>query len=141
MSKNQKNEVTVLAPATVANVVCGFDVLGFALEGLYDKMLIRLTNKKGVTIINKDAYNLPTQPSKNVIGAALLALLKEVPENVGFIVESTKIIKPGSGIGSSAASAAGAVVGANYLLGNRFNNSQMVDFAMCGEEVASGSKR
>lgn len=140
MSKNNKNEVTVLAPATVANVVCGFDVLGFALDGLYDKMLIRLTNKKGVTIINKDNYNLPTQASKNVIGAALLAMLKEVPENVGFIVESTKIIKPGSGIGSSAASAAGAVVGANHLLGNRFNNRQMVDFAMCGEEVASGSK-
>src|ERR1019366_6039200 len=141
-SKNNKsiNEITVLAPATVANVVCGFDILGFALDGLFDKMLIRKTSKKGVTIINKDNYNLPTQPDKNVIGAALLALLKEVPEDIGFIIESTKIIKPGSGIGSSAASAAGAVVGANHLLNNRFSKEQLVEFALCGEAVASGSK-
>ncbi len=140
MSALNKNEITVFAPATVANVVCGFDILGFALDGLFDKMLIRKTNKKGVTIINKDDYNLPTQPDKNVIGAALLALLEAVPENIGFIVESTKIIKPGSGIGSSAASAAGAVVGANHLLNNRFSNQELVEFALCGEAVASGSK-
>lgn len=140
MSVSKKNEITVLSPATVANVVCGFDILGFALDGLFDKMLIRRTNKKGVTIINKDDYNLPTQPNKNVIGAALLALLEAVPEDIGFIVESTKIIKPGSGIGSSAASAAGAVVGANYLLNNRFSKEEMVEFALCGEAVASGSK-
>lgn len=140
MSANQKNEITVLAPATVANVVCGFDILGFALDGIFDKMLIRKTSEKGVTIINKDDYNLPTAPAKNVIGAALLALLEAVPENIGFEVESTKIIKPGSGIGSSAASAAGAVVGANALLGNRFSKEELVGFALCGEEVASGSK-
>jgi homoserine kinase len=140
MSALNKNEITVFAPATVANVVCGFDILGFALDGLFDKMLIRKTNKKGVTIINKDDYNLPTQPDKNVIGAALLALLEAVPENIGFIVESTKIIKPGSGIGSSAASAAGAVVGANHLLNNRFSNQELVEFALCGEAVASGAK-
>ncbi len=138
--KNKKNEVTVLAPGTVANMVCGFDVLGFALEGPYDKMLIRLTSKKGVTIINKDEYNLPTQPKKNVIGVALLTMLEQVKEDIGFEVESTKIIKPGSGIGSSAASAAGAVVGANYLLNNRFSNEELIKFALCGEEVASGSK-
>jgi homoserine kinase len=95
-------EITVLAPATVANVVCGFDILGFALNDPFDKLTIKLTSKKGVTIINKDKYNLPTEPSKNVIGAALLAMLKEIPEELGFIVESTKCIKPGSGIGSSA---------------------------------------
>jgi len=138
--KNKLNEVTVLAPATVANMVCGFDVLGFALEGPYDKMVIRTTAKKGVTIINKDEYDLPTQPKKNVIGVALLAMLEQVKEDIGFEVESTKIIKPGSGIGSSAASAAGAVVGANHLLNNRFSKEELIDFALCGEEVASGSK-
>jgi homoserine kinase len=138
--KNKKNEVTVFAPGTVANMVCGFDVLGFALEGPYDKLLIRLTSKKGVTIINKDGYNLPTQPKKNVIGVALLSMMEQVKEEIGFEVESTKIIKPGSGIGSSAASAAGAVVGANYLLNNRFSNEELIEFALCGEEVASGSK-
>lgn len=132
--------ITILSPATVANVVCGFDVLGFALDGPFDKMLIRKIVGKGVTIINKDDYNLPTEPTKNVIGMAVLALLDEVPEDIGFIVESTKIIKPGSGIGSSGASAAGAVVGANHLLNNRFSKEELVRFAMCGEEVASGSK-
>jgi len=138
--KNKLNEVTVFAPATVANMVCGFDVLGFALEGPYDKMVIRTTAKKGVTIINKDEYDLPTQPKKNVIGVALLSMLEQVKEDIGFEVESTKIIKPGSGIGSSAASAAGAVVGANHLLNNRFSKEELIDFALCGEEVASGSK-
>ncbi len=133
-------EIKVLSPATVANVVCGFDVLGFALDGPFDKMLIRKIAGKGLTIINKDDYNLPTDPTKNVIGMALLALLDAVSEDIGFVVESTKIIKPGSGIGSSAASAAGVVVGANHLLNNRFSNEELVGFAMCGEEVASGSK-
>lgn len=140
MSQISMNEITVLSPATVANVVCGFDILGFAMDGPFDKMLIRKTSKKGVTIINKDDYNLPTEPAKNVIGMALLALLDEIPEDIGFVVESTKIIKPGSGIGSSAASAAGVVVGANHLLNNRFSKEDLVRFAMCGEEVASGSK-
>src|SRR5688572_14766301 len=119
-ANNELNTVTVHAPATVANMVCGFDVLGFALEKPYDTMVISKTRKKEVIIINKDEYDLPTRPEKNVIGAALLAMLQKVEENIGFRVESTKIIKPGSGIGSSAASAAGAVVGANALLGNRF---------------------
>ena len=132
------NEVTVLSPATVANVVCGFDILGFALNGPFDKMVIRKTTTRGVTIINKDNYNLPTEPEKNVIGAALLALLKNVPGETGFEVESTKIIMPGSGIGSSAASAAGSVVGANHLLDSYFSNEDLVRFAMFGEAVASG---
>lgn len=134
------NEVKVFSPATVANLVCGFDVLGFALESPGDKLLLRKVKKRGVVIINKDDYGLPTDPNKNVIGKALLALLEAINNEVGFEVESTKLIKPGSGIGSSAASAAGAVVAANHLLNNRFSNEQLVEFAMCGEEVASGSK-
>ncbi|QDA60176.1 homoserine kinase [Hymenobacter jejuensis] len=132
------NSVTVLAPATVANVVCGFDVLGFALGAPYDTMTLRLTSQPGVVIINKDDYNLPTEPRRNVAGAALLALLRAVSEPIGFEVEIAKAIKPGSGIGSSAASAAGAVVGANALLDNRFTQAELVEFATYGEEVASG---
>ncbi|MCW3124946.1 MAG: homoserine kinase [Bacteroidetes bacterium] len=134
-------EVTVYAPATVANVVCGFDILGFALSEPNDKMVVRVSDKKGVTIINKDKYNLPTDPAKNVAGVALLALLDALNGEVaGFEIESTKVIKPGSGIGSSAASAAAVVVAANQLLDNRFTNEELVAFAMCGEEVASGAK-
>jgi homoserine kinase len=133
-------EITVYAPATVANVVCGFDILGFALSEPGDKMLIRISERKGITIINRDAFNLPLDPLQNVAGVALQALLDALDGEVaGFEIESTKAIKPGSGIGSSAASAAAAVVGANHLLNNRFTREQLVSFAMCGEAVASGA--
>jgi len=133
-------QVKVHAPATVANMVCGFDILGFALEAPYDEMVLRLIDEPIIRIINKDDYNLPTNPPDNVAGAALIALMEEQGGTVGFEVEIKKNIKPGSGIGSSAASAAGAVVGANYLLGNRFSSDDLVRFAMCGEKVASGVK-
>ena len=104
-------EISVLAPATVSNVVCGFDCLGFALEAPCDEMTVRLIDEKTVRIINHDQYNLPTEAEKNVAGVALLAMLDAIEEHLGFEVEITKHIKPGSGIGSSAASAVGAVVG------------------------------
>ncbi|MCX6199694.1 MAG: homoserine kinase [Bacteroidetes bacterium] len=134
------NEVTVSSPATVSNVVCAFDVLGFAIAEPCDTFTLRKASSKGVSIINQDNFNLPTEPEKNVAGVALLALLKEVKEEIGFEIISNKIIKPGSGIGSSAASAAGVVVAANHLLDNRFSKEQLVEFAMCGEVVASGSR-
>jgi homoserine kinase len=134
-------EVTVYAPATVANVVCGFDVLGFALGEPSDKMVVRISDRIGVTIINKDAFDLPTGATKNVAGVALLSMLDALKgEVVGFEIESTKSIKPGSGIGSSAASAAAAVVGANELLNKRFTKAELVAFAMNGEAVASGAR-
>lgn len=133
-------QVKVHAPATVANMVCGFDILGFALEAPYDEMVLRLIDEPIIRIINRDSYNLPTNPPDNVAGAALIALMEELDGTVGFEVEIKKNIKPGSGIGSSAASAAGAVVGANYLLGNRFSSDDLVRFAMFGEKVASGVK-
>lgn len=132
--------VAVHAPATVANMVCGFDVLGFAVKEPYDEMYIRFTDKPGITIINLDAYNLPTEPELNVAGAALLAMLEEIPESIGFELSICKHIKPGSGVGSSAASSAGAVVAANRLLNDRFSKEDLVRFAMNGEKVASGVK-
>ncbi len=133
-------EVTVYAPATVANIVCGFDVLGMALEQPADKLVMRRIPEAEVRIVNRDDFNLPTEPGKNVFGGALLAMMREAGIEGGFEIESTKHIKPGSGIGSSAASAAGAVVGANALLDNLFHNEQLVHFATYGEEVASGAR-
>ncbi|MEX6686756.1 homoserine kinase [Danxiaibacter flavus] len=126
--------------ATVANVVCGFDILGFALNEPCDELAVYLSDEPGVHIINNDDYDLPTEAEKNVSGAALLALLDETPDVKGLTLVSKKIIKPGSGIGSSAASAAGAVVAANHLLDNRFSKDDLVRFAMFGEKVASGVK-
>jgi homoserine kinase len=133
-------QIIVHAPATVANMVCGFDVLGFAVNEPYDIMKIRFTDIPGITIINEDNYNLPTDPAKNVAGAALLAMLEEIPEELGLELSIKKQIKPGSGVGSSAASAAGAVFAANQLLGNRFSKEDLVRFAMNGEKLASGVK-
>jgi homoserine kinase len=132
--------VSIHSPATVANMVCGFDVLGFAVNEPYDEMHIRFTDAVGVTIINEDEYNLPTIPEENVAGAALLAMLEEMNEPMGFELRICKHIKPGSGVGSSAASAAGAVVAANRLLNDRFSKEDLVRFAMNGEKVASGVK-
>ena len=133
--------VTVQSPATVANMVCGFDVLGFAVEAPYDIMRIQFSNQPGITIINEDDFQLPVEPEKNVAGAALLALLAEVPIlDIGMEIRIRKQIKPGSGVGSSAASAAGAAVAANYLLNEPFSKSDLVRFAMNGEKLASGVK-
>jgi homoserine kinase len=164
--------IKIKAPATVANMVCGFDILGFAVNNPYDEMEMRLIQRSvgqaAITIINIDDYNLPTNPEKNVAGAALIALIEEYTANsiiekslseeyeitsdsaakndlidfsiIGFEVKINKLIKPGSGVGSSAASSAGAVVGANYLLGNPFSKDDLVRFAMNGEKVASGVK-
>lgn len=133
-------EITVLAPATVANVVCGFDCLGFCLQEPNDLMTLRLIDDKTIRIKHLDDYNLPSEIEKNVVGQALLAVLEKIAEPLGFEVEITKGIMPGSGIGSSAASAAGAVVAANKLLGGRFSPNELVKLAMHGEMVASGAK-
>jgi len=133
-------KIVVHSPATVANMVCGFDILGFAVNDPYDIMSISFSDNAGITIINEDEYHLPTDPEKNVAGAALLALMEEAPEVKGFELRIKKQIKPGSGVGSSAASSAGAVVAANALLNNKFSKEDLVRFAMNGEKVASGVK-
>ncbi|HEX4850163.1 MAG TPA: homoserine kinase, partial [Puia sp.] len=133
-------KITIHAPATVANLVCGFDVLGMCLREPYDVMEVSLIDKKEIIVQSKDGYSLPADPSQNTAGAPLLAMIEELKDEVGFEVIIRKQIKPGSGIGSSAASAAGAVVAANHLLGNIFSREDLVRFAMHGEKVASGVK-
>jgi homoserine kinase len=132
--------IRIGAPATIANLVCGFDILGLALEEPMDVMELERTDTPGLEIRHTDAYDLPLAPDQNVAGAALLALLDELPQPPGLRLTITKHIKPGSGLGSSAASAAGAVVAANRLLGKPFSDNDLVRFAMNGEKVASGVK-
>jgi len=128
------------APGTVANLVCGFDILGLCLDSPADKMEIRLTDTAEIVIKSADGYPLPEDPALNTAGAPLLEMLADLQRQVGFEILIHKRIKPGSGIGSSAASAAGAVVAANYLLGNPFDKVQLLQYAMAGEKVASGVK-
>jgi homoserine kinase len=102
-------------------------------------MIIRRAAEKGVKITKIIGQDLPLEAEKNVAGVAVLALLKKLNPNVGFEIEIYKNIKPGSGIGSSAASSAGAVFGVNKLLGEPFSIQELVPFAMEGEKLASGT--
>jgi len=133
-------KVKIIAPATVANLVCGFDVLGMALNDPQDEMILSLSDEPGIRIQHTDNYNLSELPAENVAGASLLALMEEYKKPVGFDLIIHKFIKPGSGLGSSAASSAGAVVAANHLLNNFFSKEDLVRFAMNGEKLASGVK-
>ena len=131
-------EIKVFCPATIANLSCGFDVLGVALDAVGDEMIVRKTDKKGIRITKILGQELPLETDKNVAGVAALALLEKSGATSGFEIEIHKKIKPGSGIGSSAASSAGAVWGINTLLGNPFSPPELVEFAMQGEKLASG---
>jgi homoserine kinase len=133
------NEVRIFSPATVANVSCGFDVLGFCLDGIGDGMVVRTTAEKGIRITKIEGYNLPTETHLNVAGVSAQALIDDAKPDFGFEIEIYKRIKPGSGIGSSSASAAGSVVAINELLGRPYNKTQLTYFAMMGEAMASKS--
>jgi homoserine kinase len=132
------NELKIFSPATIANISCGFDVLGLALDTIGDEMTIRKVSQKGVRITKISGQKLPLDVEKNVAGVAALALLTETKSKFGFDIEIVKQIKPGSGIGSSAASAAGAVWAINELLGQPLSTTDLIRFAMEGERLATG---
>lgn len=134
------NKIKLFCPATVANICCGFDVLGLCLSTIGDEMIIHKSSKKGIRITKITGADLPFEPKKNVAGVAALALIKDLDIDFGFDIEIHKKIKAGSGIGSSAASAAGAVFGINELLGQPYSRKELVEFAMKGEALASGSE-
>ena len=133
-------QIKINAPATVANLVCGFDILGMALNDPQDIMELTLLEEPVIKINHTDGYGLSEITEQNVAGVALRALMEAYSTQIGFDVTIHKTIMPGSGLGSSAASSAGAVVAANKLLDNYFTNEQLVQFAMNGEKLASGVK-
>lgn len=134
------NEIKIFCPATIANLNCGFDILGLCLETIGDEMVIRKSLNKGIKITKIVGADLPLETEKNVAGVAALAIIEKLDLDFGFEIEIYKNIKAGSGIGSSSASAAGAVYGINELLGKQFSKVELVNFAMKGEVVASGSE-
>jgi homoserine kinase len=134
------DSIKIFSPATVANVGCGFDVLGLCLDKVGDQMVIRKTQRKGIFITKIEGFELPYAVHENVAGVSALAMYNELNVDFGFEIEIYKQIKPGSGIGSSAASAAGSVFGMNYLLDNAFDKIDLIKFAMNGEAVASKSE-
>tara|TARA_Y100000746_G_scaffold198350_1_gene181535 strand:+ start:2289 stop:3212 length:924 start_codon:yes stop_codon:yes gene_type:complete len=125
-----KNEVRVFSPGTVSNVACGFDILGFPLESIGDEMIVRKTTEKGIKINNFSDYKLPLDISKNAASVSALSLIDSLSPDCGFEIEIIKKIKPGSGIGSSGASAAGCVFAINKLMGDPFTIADLIKFAM-----------
>ena len=134
-----KDSVKVFAPASVSNVGPGFDILGFALEAMGDK--ITLSKREGTAyIIDAVGADLPTDPEKNVATVALRSFCNEIGYEGGFLIRIEKNFTPGSGLGSSASSAVGAVFAANELLQAGYSKEELISFALDGESLASGHR-
>jgi len=136
-----RQTATAFAPATVANVGIGFDILGHAVEALGDRVHLRRTAERGVRIkaITGVATELPLVPEQNTAGQALKSLVEAQRLDFGLEMTIEKGIPLGSGLGGSAASAVAAVVAGNAFLEKPLTKLELLKFAMKGEAVASGS--
>jgi homoserine kinase len=131
--------IKIFSPATVANVSCGFDSLGFAVDAIGDEMTFTKTPEKVVKITNITGANLTYNVDENAASAVVKKILSEAKADFGISLTIHKGFSPGSGLGSSAASAAGAAFGTNQLLGNIYSELELTKFAMFGEKIACGS--
>lgn len=136
------SSTTASAPATVGNVAVGFDILGFALEAVDDRITVRRIDEPIVRIkaITGTATDLPTEADRNTATAGLLQLIEEIDVEGGFEVEIDKGIPLGSGTGGSAASAVGGIVAAASLLEMDLSRETMMHYALIGETIASGDR-
>ncbi len=132
--------IKIFSPATVSNVGSGFDILGFAIDNIGDEIIIKKNDTNDIKLIDKTEYKLPLNPKKNTLGIALIKYLEYIDSNQGFDITFTKKIMPGSGVGSSAASSAAGLFGANLLLNNPLEKRKLVEFGLEGEKIASGVK-
>ncbi|WP_162055860.1 homoserine kinase [Pontibacter pamirensis] len=137
---NESDYIKVFAPATVANVCCGFDVLGFALDQPGDEVWARKSDTPGITITAIEGISgLSFNPEENVIGVVAQKIATALDVPFGIELQLRKGMPVGSGLGSSAASSAAAAYAVNELLGKPFTTEELVVFAMEGERIASGS--
>lgn len=133
--------INVFAPATVANVACGFDILGFAVDAPGDEVCVTLSDQPGVRItkITGDEGRLPKEIEKNTAGLAALKYLKAIESKQGITIEIHKKMPLGSGLGSSAASSVATLFALNELMGGKMSKKEMLPFAMEGERLACGA--
>jgi homoserine kinase len=133
--------IRALAPATVANVSCGFDIFGFAVEAPADEVIMTLNDEPGVVIkqITGDGGKLPLEANRNTSGVAVEAFLRKIQSNVGVEIVLHKKLPLGSGMGSSAASSVAALVAINHLHNSPFTREELLPFAMEAERIACGS--
>ena len=133
--------IRAFAPATCANVACGFDVLGFAVESPGDEVKITLNDSKKITIksITGDEGKLPLDAEENTVSLVIQEYLKHIGSDQGVEIELTKKMPLKSGLGSSAASSVVGVYALNELLGQPLPVKELLPFAMQGEFLACGS--
>jgi homoserine kinase len=133
--------IRAFAPATVANVSCGFDVFGFAVEDPGDEVTLFLSDNPGVRMkkIEGDGGRLPMEAEKNTAGVAVIAFLNAMNSQQGVDIILKKNLPLGSGMGSSAASSVAALVGINHIMGSPFEKKDLLPFAMEAERIACGS--
>ncbi|MCY7350309.1 MAG: homoserine kinase [Cytophagaceae bacterium] len=133
--------IKVFAPATVANVACGFDIFGFAVDNPGDEIILRKKATPGVEItkIEGDNGRLTRDAAKNTVGISMLAYLHRLNSDQGVSVELKKKMPLGSGLGSSAASSVAGVFAINELMGRPLSQRDLLPFAMEGERFASGT--
>ena len=136
-----KDTIKVFAPATVANVACGFDILGFAVENPGDEVILKLKSASGLKIskITGDEGRLSRDAEKNTVGVSISNFLKHIDSRQGIEILLNKKMPLGSGLGSSAASAVAGVFAVNQLLGMPMTQEELLPFAMEGERIACGS--
>ncbi len=135
-----KKEIKVFAPASVTNVSCGFDVLGFAIDWPGDEVILRIKEKPGVKIskITGDGGRLPLDSSRNTAGVSLMSFVEHLGFNKGVEIEIHKKMALGSGLGSSAASAVASVFALNEMLDSPLSRKELLPFALEGEKLTCG---
>ncbi|UXX79229.1 homoserine kinase [Reichenbachiella carrageenanivorans] len=131
------DKIKIFSPSTVANVGCGYDVLGFALDGIGEEMTVSKRDDGQLVIEEIIGFDLPKDPAVNTATVAAQALLDAVGSKQGFSFIIKKTINPGSGMGTSSSSSAGGVFAVNELLGRPYTSAQLVEFAMEGEKAVS----
>ena len=129
--------IKVFAPASVANVSCGYDIFGFALNEIGDEITLTKRDDSQLVIKEIEGAEVPTEPKKNVATVAIASLLNHLNSKQGFDISIKKKIPPCSGLGSSACSASGAVFAASELLHTGMSKHALIPFAMDGEFIAS----
>ncbi|MFT5642275.1 MAG: homoserine kinase [Cyclobacteriaceae bacterium] len=129
--------IKIFAPASVANVGCGYDTIGFAITGLGDEITVTKRDDEKLIVKEIIGADLPLEADQNVCTIGIQAMLNHLHSKQGFDITIKKLFKPGSGLGSSASSAAGGVFAVNELLGNPLSKEALLEFALEGEAFAS----
>jgi homoserine kinase len=136
------SHVEVVAPATSANLGAGFDVLGVALDVLFDKVSVDVNKEEAnikIYVSGEGASSIPTDPDKNTAGIVAKAMLESSKKRCGFTIHIEKGIRPGSGLGSSAASAAATALAINEALQLNLSRNELIKFAALGEKASAGA--